>query len=72
METVLPAVPTSRPGYTTNRITVDVVRPDDHAFTNLVLTNRDKVGEGVGSEVSSEVVPVAADLSVYVTPCRAA
>ena len=61
---VLPAVPTCRPGNTTNRIAVDVVRPDDNTFTNLVLNNRDKVGKCVGSEVSSEVIPVAADLLV--------
>jgi hypothetical protein len=72
MEVVLRAAPTCQPGNTTNHVPVDVVRPDDNAFTNPLLKNCSKAGERVGSEVSSEVVPVATDLPVDVTPGRAA
>ena len=53
-------------------VSVDVVRPDDDAFTQQPLQGGDQVGEGVSSEVSSEVVPPPADLGVVVAPRRAA
>ena len=53
-------------------IAVDIVRPDDDTFTQPLLEGSDEVGEGVSSEISSEVVPHGADLAVVVTPRRPA
>src|SRR5438094_9504927 len=59
-------------GGTAHVVAIDIVRPDDDAFTQPLFQGRDQVGEGVSSEVSSEVVPGAADLAVVVAPRRSA
>lgn len=57
-----------QPGRPADLVSLDVVRPDDNAFTQPLLDVGDQPGEGIGSEASSEVVPVAADLLVDVAP----
>ena len=56
------------PGRAADLVSFDVVRPDDDAFTQLRDQGRDQVGEGVSSQVSSEVIPPAGKLFVHVAP----
>jgi hypothetical protein len=62
---------TGQPGRAGHPVSVDVVRPDDEALAQPLLDGRDQIGEGVSSQVSSEVVPRAGDLLVDVAPRRA-
>ena len=53
-------------------VAVNVVRPDDDTFAEALPKVGDQVGEGVTSEVSSEVKPHAVNLEFDGPPGRAA
>ena len=70
--TMLSHHPDRKPGRAPHSVAVDVVRPDDDAFTQLRGYSGNQVGEGVSSQVSSEVIPATRYLLVHVAPGRSA
>ncbi len=61
-----------QPGHACDFVSLDVVRPDDNACTQLRRQGGNQVGKGVSSQVSSKVIPAPANLLVDVAPRRSA